>query len=201
MYKEKSGLATASLVLGIIGVCLSFIPIVNNVAFVLGVLGIIFSFSPLIKNKSRGKAIAGLILGVLAVVITLYMQKTVSDAVDDAVDDFNNSIGEMSGDKTDEILEKCLDVQIGEFKVDEGEYLTETELAVTVKNKGDEKYSFSVTIEAVDKDGNRIDSDIAYINDLNAGQSTTEKLFYFVSSDKIEDLKNAEFKILEVSKY
>lgn len=198
MYKEKSGLATVSLVLGIIGVCLSFIPIVNNVAFVLGV---IFSFSPLIKNKSRGKAIAGLILRVLAVVITLYMQKTVSDTVDDAVDDINNSIGEMPGDKTDEILEKYLDVQNGKFKVDEGKYLTETELSVTVKNKGDEKYSFSVTIEAVDKDGNRIDSDIAYINDLNAGQSNTEKLFYFVSSDKIEDLKNAEFKILEVSKY
>lgn len=201
MYKEKSGLATASLVLGIIGVCLSFIPIINNVAFVLGILGIIFSFSPLIKNKSRGKAVAGLILGVLAVVITLYMQKTVADAVDDAVDDFNNSIEEMSGDKTDEILEKYLDVQIGEFKVDEGEYLTETELSITVKNKGNEKFSFSVSIEAVDKDGNRIDSDIMYINDLNAGQSTTEKLFTLVSSDKVEQLKNADFKILEVSKY
>ena len=30
MEKQKSGLATAGLVLGIIGICISFIPIVNN---------------------------------------------------------------------------------------------------------------------------------------------------------------------------
>jgi hypothetical protein len=36
MEKEKTGFATAALVLGIIGVVLSFIPIINNAAFVLG---------------------------------------------------------------------------------------------------------------------------------------------------------------------
>ena len=39
---EKSGLATAGFVLGIIGVVLSFIPIINNAAFVLGVLSFVF---------------------------------------------------------------------------------------------------------------------------------------------------------------
>ena len=33
MENKKSGLATAGLVLGIIGICLSFIPIINNAAF------------------------------------------------------------------------------------------------------------------------------------------------------------------------
>ena len=39
---KKSGFATAGLVLGIIGICTSFIPIVNNLSFVLGLIGILF---------------------------------------------------------------------------------------------------------------------------------------------------------------
>ena len=39
--KKKSGLATASLVLGFIGAVLSFIPIINNIAFILWVLAFI----------------------------------------------------------------------------------------------------------------------------------------------------------------
>ena len=39
---NKSGFATAGLVLGIIGVCTSFIPIVNNLSFILALIGILF---------------------------------------------------------------------------------------------------------------------------------------------------------------
>lgn len=40
--KKKSGFATAGLVLGIIGICTSFIPILNNISFILGLIGILF---------------------------------------------------------------------------------------------------------------------------------------------------------------
>ena len=40
--KKKSGLSTAGLVLGIIGICTSFMPIINNLSFVMGVLAIVF---------------------------------------------------------------------------------------------------------------------------------------------------------------
>ena len=40
--KEKSGFGTASLVLEIIGICTSFIPIINNLSFVLGLMGLLF---------------------------------------------------------------------------------------------------------------------------------------------------------------
>ncbi|MGN1374435.1 MAG: hypothetical protein ACI4XK_03950 [Bacilli bacterium] len=69
--KKKSGLATASLVLGIIGAVLSFIPIINNIAFILGVLAFIFGIIPFFQKASRGKAIAGVILGILSIVITI----------------------------------------------------------------------------------------------------------------------------------
>ena len=52
---KKSGLATAGLVLGIIGICLSFIPILNNASFFLGILAVIFGIIPLIKKQVREK--------------------------------------------------------------------------------------------------------------------------------------------------
>lgn len=73
---KKSGLAKAGLVLGIIGICLSFIPILNNASFFLGVLAVVFGLIPLIKKASKGKAIAALILGVLSIVITLSLQSS-----------------------------------------------------------------------------------------------------------------------------
>ena len=59
---KKSGFGTTSLVLGIIGVCTSFLPIINNLSFVLGLIGAIFGIICLIKKASKGKAIAGVIL-------------------------------------------------------------------------------------------------------------------------------------------
>ena len=58
---QKSGLCTAGLVLGIIGVCTSFIPIINNLSFFLGVLAVIFGLVS-IKRASKGKMIATIIL-------------------------------------------------------------------------------------------------------------------------------------------
>ena len=52
---KKSGFATAGLVLGIIGICTSFIPIINNLSFVLGLIGILFCVVSLIKKASKGQ--------------------------------------------------------------------------------------------------------------------------------------------------
>ena len=74
--KQKSGFATAALVLGIIGAVLAFIPIINNVAFILGVLALIFAIISLCKKSSIGIAAAGMILAIAAIVITIVMQIT-----------------------------------------------------------------------------------------------------------------------------
>ena len=95
MEKQKSGLATAGLVLGIIGICISFIPIVNNASFVLGILAIVFSITPLVKKKSKGKAIVAIILGILSIFITLSLQKSWSDSFDD-----------MDGTNTEKVLKQ-----------------------------------------------------------------------------------------------
>lgn len=194
--EKKTGFSVASMVLGIIGICLSFIPIVNNVSFILGVLSVIFAIVSLVKKSGKAKAIVGLILGILSVVITLSLQNSWSKSLDDVGKDLDN----MTGDNTEEILKKDVDVNIGKLNVTTDEYgYSDSELVVTVTNKSKEKKSFTLHIEAVDNTGKRIDDDYVYANDLNSGQTQDFKIFTLVSSEKLEQMKSAEFKIIDVS--
>lgn len=194
---KKSGLATAGLVLGIIGICLSFIPILNNASFFLGILAAIFGIIPLVKKDSKGKAIAALILGVLSVVITLSLQSSWSESLDEASKELDN----MTGGNTEEVLKK-VDVNIGTLEVVTDEYgYSETKLVVKVTNKSGEKKSFDITIEAVAADGSRLDTDYIYANNLADGQSQNFELFTYISDDQLEAMKSATFKIVEASMY
>lgn len=194
--EKKTGFSVAAMVLGIIGICLSFIPIVNNVSFILGVLSVIFAIVSLVKKSGKAKAIVGLILGILSVVITLSLQNSWSKSLDDVGKDLDN----MTGDNTEEILKKDVDVNIGKLNVTTYEDgYSDSELVVTVTNKSKEKKSFTIHIEAVDNTGKRIDDDYVYANDLNSGQTQDFKIFTLVSSEKLEQMKSAEFKIIDVS--
>ena len=86
---NKSGFATAGLVLGIIGMCTSFIPIVNNLSFVIALIGISFGIVSLLKKASKGQAIAGIIICVLAIVITINSQQALSDSFETISDDLD----------------------------------------------------------------------------------------------------------------
>lgn len=70
---QSNGLATAGLVVGLIGAVFSFIPFVGTVAWVLAPIGLVLSVVGLVKSRSarsgRGKAIAGIVLSVVALVM------------------------------------------------------------------------------------------------------------------------------------
>lgn len=192
---KRSGLCTAGLVLGIIGLCTSFIPIINNLSFFLGVLAIIFGLLS-IKKAKKGKLVATILIGILAIVITLSAQKSVSDSLDTLSDDLDKA----TGNSTEEVLKNDVDVVLGDFEVIEGEYgLNETKLTVKLTNKTNETKSFSIQVEAVDDSGNRINQDYISANNLTAGQSQEFEIFTFVSSDQIEAMKSAKFNIVEAS--
>ncbi|MBO4694079.1 MAG: DUF4190 domain-containing protein [Clostridia bacterium] len=198
---KKSGFATAGLVVGIVGISLSFIPVVNNAAFVLGVLAVVFSMVAFVKKASIGKSVAAVILGILAIIITIVMQNAFVKAVDDAVDNISSSLDNMTGDNTDEIMDKYLEVTFGEFEVKKDTFLTETQLTVKIKNKSNENKSFSVGVEAVDENGTRIETDTVYVDSLGAGQTQSENMFTLLTEEKREKLKNAEFRVYEASMY
>lgn len=195
---KNSGFATAGLVLGIIGACTSFIPIINNLSFILGILAIIFGIVALIKKSGKGKVIASIILGIVAIAITLSAQKSVSDSLDN----LSKDLDKVTGNSTEEVLANDAEVTLGSLEVTKGDYgITNTKLVVTVKNKTSEKKSYNFHIEALDSNGSRIGEDYVYANDLTAGQSQNFEIFTYISSDKLDAMKNATFKIVEASAY
>lgn len=199
--QEKTGFATAALVLGIIGIVLSFIPIINNAAFILGGLALIFAIVALAKRKGVKVAVVALVLAIASMGITLYVQKSFSDSLNKASEEINKTADDITGKNTEDILKNDVTVTPGEFTVSSDEYGVQSpKLPVSVTNKMSDKKSFSIQIEAVDTSGNRILDDTVYANDLGAGQSQDFEAFKLVSSDKIEALKSATFKIVSVSK-
>jgi hypothetical protein len=76
---RSNGVGVAALVIGILAVVLAIVPFLGVVAFLLGpaaiVLGII---GVLLKFRTRGTAIAGLILGVLAVIIASIITSSIA---------------------------------------------------------------------------------------------------------------------------
>jgi len=87
--KGSNGLATAGFVLGLIGLLASWIPVLNVVGMILGVLGVVLAGVGLAKSKrtgaGRGLAIAGIVLGALAVIFAIIVNVAFVNAVDDAV--------------------------------------------------------------------------------------------------------------------
>lgn len=196
MEKNNTGLATAGLVLGIVGICLSFIPILNNIAFFLGVLAVIFGIISLAKKTSKGKAVAALILGILSVVITFSLQSSWSKSLDKT----SKELDKATGSSTEEVLKKDVKVALGKFEATTDEYgLTESQLVVTVKNITKKKQSYDFHVEAVDGSGKRIADDYVMVSDLGPGQTTTEKIFQTVEDEKLDSMKSATFKITKAS--
>lgn len=54
--KKKSGLATAGMVLGIVGICTSFIPFINNLSFIMAIIAFIFGIISLVKKGWEWKS-------------------------------------------------------------------------------------------------------------------------------------------------
>lgn len=72
----RNGLGTSALVLGIVGLALSWIPVVGYLAFVLGIVATVLGFAGLSRVKkgaadNRGSAIAGAVLGLLTIVASI----------------------------------------------------------------------------------------------------------------------------------
>lgn len=204
----KSTLAIVGIVLGAVALVLSFIPIINNIAFFIGIAAAILGIIGLVK-KMGGKAAVALVLGVLSVVITLALQASwsasldeLSDTLDEASEELNSSLDDMSGDNTEQLLQNDVEVVMGEFTVVTGDYgLNDTSLPITVTNKRSEPTSYSIQIEAVDAAGNRLDDYTVYVNSLGSGQSQDLEAFTYVSSEDLPEMQNATFKILSVSAY
>ena len=86
-----NGLATAGFVLGLVGLFGSWIPFLNVMAILVAVIGVILAGFGLAQSKTVGGgrrlAIAGMVLGVLAVVLAVLVNVLLLRVVDTTVNE------------------------------------------------------------------------------------------------------------------
>ena len=178
-----------------------FIPIVGLILF------LIYEEK---KPKRAKSAIKGALIGfitkiVLAIILVILYVVFAASLFNNISNDIESNIPAIGDvfreETTDKILEKDVDVSFGEFKVTNNGYYSETSLDITVKNKAEEQCTYYITIEAVDANGARIDTDMIYADRLGAGQEIYLKAFEYVDQEKLNQFKNATFKVLEINKY
>ena len=170
-----------------------FIPIIGLILY------LVYESKQPQKAKSAGKgALIGFItrivvciaIVIMCIIFTSSMIKSTMKNIDISTNGIN-SIQETSD----------FDVEFGEFKVTNNGYTYDTSLEVTVTNTSDNQKSFFITIEAIDENGARIDTDMIIADRLNSNQKVKLEAFEYVPKEKIEQYKTATFKVLEAQKY
>lgn len=178
-----------------------FIPIVGLIIF------LIYEEKKPKRAKSAGKGaligfITKIVLAIILVILYVVFAASLFNNISNDIESNIPAIGDVfSEETTDKILEKYVDVSFGEFKVTNNGYYSETSLDITVKNKAEKQCTYYITIEAVDANGARIDTDMIYADRLGAGQEIYLKAFEYVDQEKLNQFKNATFKVLEINKY
>lgn len=99
---RSNGLATAGFVLGLLALLGSWIPLLNVVAILLAVVGLVLAGVGLAKSKKanagKGLSIAGLVLGVLAILFAILINAVFVSAVDEAIDEATDTSVQVSGE-------------------------------------------------------------------------------------------------------
>ena len=146
-----------------------FIPIVGLILF------LIYEEKKPKRAKSAVKGaligfITEIVLAIILVILYVVFAASLFNNISNDIESNIPAIGDVFREETtDKILEKDVDVSFGEFKVTNNGYYSETSLDITVKNKAEEQCTYYITIEAVDANGARIDTDMIYADRLGAG--------------------------------
>lgn len=178
-----------------------FIPIVGLILF------LIYEEKKPKRAKSAVKGaligfITEIVLAIILVILYVVFAASLFNNISNDIESNIPAIGDVFREETtDKILEKDVDISFGEFKVTNNGYYSETSLDIKVKNKAEEQCTYYITIEAVDAKGARIDTDMIYADRLGAGQEIYLKAFEYVDQEKLNQFKNATFKVLEINKY
>lgn len=106
--KPSNGLGLTGFIIGLIGLVISFIPLVGVVAWPLVILGIIFSsigLSKAVKGKAtnKGIAITGLVLSLVGLLVVILWGAVINKANDEITEESNREaviVYEVTGDAT-----------------------------------------------------------------------------------------------------
>ncbi|GAA1532293.1 hypothetical protein GCM10009730_46980 [Streptomyces albidochromogenes] len=102
--QARNGLGTAALILGIIGALSGLIPFFFWLAGILGIIALVMGLAGRGRAKrggatNKGVALAGAILGLISLIMSVVGAVILFKAVDDAVDDINKATSSSSATK------------------------------------------------------------------------------------------------------
>ncbi|MHC5702276.1 DUF4190 domain-containing protein [Streptomyces tirandamycinicus] len=173
----RNGLGTAALILGIVGALSGLIPFLFWLAGILGLIGLILGFSAKGRVKrgeatNKGAALAGVVLGLVSLALSVVGAVITYKAVGDAVDEINKATSGSSAAKkpagSDKPLEKAKDGEgaTGEALAAGDSAVYDDDLTVTVSEpeawtpgeyaightEGNKAYKVTVVIENAGKE-------------------------------------------------
>ena len=165
---KGSGLAVASLVLGILALLLCWVPIINNFAAVLAVVGLGLGIPALIsarkgKRSGFGLALAGVILSVIAIIGVLVTQALYSSVIDEVTDELNSSSGALSTPTAEATEEEAT-------TSDETDAATAATDAVLALGQTAELGEYTVTVDSVTQNANDVLANENMFNEPPTGQ-------------------------------
>jgi hypothetical protein len=176
----SNGLATASLVLGIIGAALAFIPVIGIAGALLGGLGFllgVFGFLGSRKHGAgKGKAIAGLVLGVASVVIFILISAATVAAVDSVSKEIDKSMKDQSDTSSSTDVSDAgerKDAKLGAVTKDE--FGLNVKVTVTNSSKNESSYIGTVVFESPDGK-TQYGTGTVLIDSLKPGQTKVEEV-------------------------
>lgn len=206
---KKKGMSIFELfaaVLALAALILCFTPL-KNAGFVVGIIGLILAVIGIFTSHSRIVGIVSAAVCVIAVSVSVVTQVQDRKQLDEGLQTAkktNEIQADEDGSNTDQILNKELDVTLGEWSDtadDAGNHTTQLPVTVTSKDSATASATYSIHLEAVDGDGNILSEDTIMIANLGKGQSQSFTSFQHPDEAVRDALSSATFKIADISKY
>lgn len=98
MGRKQINCGKFAVIFGVVGIVLSFVPIINNLAFVLGIIAMTLAVLAIVKKADKKQVIIGLVTGFLAMAITLTVQGAIAKKMEKEEAAQNAAVVEMNVD-------------------------------------------------------------------------------------------------------
>lgn len=139
----------ASLVLGIVSIILIFVPFIWIISIVTAIVGLILGIISLIKKENKGKCIAGIVLSVLTILLSIFNISNALDMMENTTADSLTTIitGKQETVTDDELKSNIVIKSIGITK--NGDF------AFSIENNNNQNvYIDTINVVFKDEDGN-----------------------------------------------
>jgi hypothetical protein len=204
----RNGFGITALIAGILGSILGLIPLFAPFALALGIVALVCGLVAVSRTR-KGRATNGktswfgTALGTLAIILSIIGMVVVANAVSEVGDslkgDTYKAADAKSGKQPKAENSPAKDVKMGTPVVNADEY--DAHVPVTVTNHTDKTSDYSITVEWVDSEGNRISTGDAFVEGVKPGQTAKDKAVSLADSDDLGKLKSAEVKISKIDRH